>query len=105
MASDGIRGKLVESNSGNEDLTTYLSQDGKKKTLLVVNKNPYTAFNGTIKIPAFAGKAKVEVLATPKGQAAGKVIKVDPPKASTQEIKEGSAITFPAHSVTLITVE
>jgi len=105
MASDGIRGKLVESSSGNTDLTTYLSVNGKKKTLLAVNKSPYTAFNGTIKIPGFAGKAKVEVLATPKGQAAGKVIKVDPPKASNQEIKEGSVITFPAHSITLISIE
>jgi len=105
MASDGIRGKLVESHSGNDDLTTYLSQDGKKKTLLVVNKNPYTAFNGTLKIPGFTGKAKVEVLAPPKGQAAGKVIKIDPPKASTQDLKEGSAVNFPAHSVTLITIE
>jgi len=105
MASDGIRGKLVESNSGNTDLTTYLAVNGKKKTLLAINKNPYTAFKGTIKVPGFAGKAKVEVLAAPKGQAAGKVIKTDPPKASTQDIKEGSAVTFPAHSITLITIE
>jgi hypothetical protein len=105
MASDGIRGKLVESNSGNTDLTTYLSINGKKKTLLAVNKNPYTAFKGAIKVPGFAGKAKVEVLAAPKGQDAGKVIKVDPPKASTQDIKEGTAVTFPAHSITLITIE
>jgi hypothetical protein len=105
MASDGIRGKMVESKSGNDDLTTYLSQDGKKKTLLVVNKNPYTAFKGAIKIPGFAGKAKVEVLATPKGQVAGKVIKVDPPKASTMDIKDGTQVTFPAHSITLIAIE
>ena len=105
MASDGIRGKLVESKSGSTDLTTYLAVDGKKKAMLVINKNPYTAFKGTIKIPGFAGKAKVEVLAAPKGQAAGKVIKIDPPKASTQDIKEGSAVTFPAHSITLITIE
>ncbi len=105
MASDGVRGKLVESNSGNTDLTTYLAVNGKKKAMLVVNKNPYTAFNGALKIPGFTGKAKVEVLATPKGQAAGKVIKVDPPKASTQDIKDGTAVSFPAHSVTLITIE
>jgi hypothetical protein len=105
MASDGIRGKLVESNSGNTDLTTYLSVNGKKKTLLVVNKNPYTAFNGSISIPGFAGKAKVEVLAPPKGQVAGKVIKIEPPKASNQDVKEGSKIVFPAHSITLISIE
>jgi len=105
MASDGIRGKLVESKSGNDDLTTYLSQNGKKKTLLVVNKNPYTAFKSTLKIPGFTGKAKVESLETPKGKAAGKVIKVDPPKSSSMEIKEGAQITFPAHSITLIAID
>jgi len=104
MASDGIRGKLVESKSGNDNLTTYLSQDGKKKTLLVVNKSPYTAFNGALKIPGFTGRANIEVLATPKGQAAGKVIKIDPPKSSSMDIKDGTQITFPAHSITLITI-
>jgi hypothetical protein len=104
MASDGIRGKLVESKSGEDNLTTYLSQDGKKKTLLVINKSPYTAFNSTLKIPGFTGKAKIEVLAAP-GQNAGEVIKIDPPKASNQDIKDGSVITFPAHSITLIAIE
>ena len=105
MASDGIRGKLVESKSGEDDLSTYLSESGKKKTLLVVNKSPYTDFKSTLKIPGFAGKAKVEVLATPKGQSAAKLIKIDPPKASTQDIKDGTVITFPVHSITLITIE
>jgi hypothetical protein len=105
MASDGIRGKLVESKSGEDNLTTYLSQNGKKKTLLVVNKSPWTAFKSTIKIPGFTGKAKVESLETPKGQIAAKVIKVDPPKASSMDIKDGTVLTFPAHSVTLISIE
>ncbi len=105
MASDGIRGKLVESKSGNTDLTTYLAVNGKKKAMLVINKNPYTAFKGAIKIPGFAGKANIEVLVAPKGQTAGKVIKVEPTKAPIQDIKDGTAITFPAHSITLITIE
>jgi len=105
MASDALRGKLVESKSGDDNLTTYLSQNGKKKTLLVVNKNPYTAFKSTLKIPGFTGKAKVESLETPKGKAAGKVIKVDPPKSSSMDIKEGTQVTFPAHSITLITID
>ncbi|GHV14529.1 hypothetical protein AGMMS49938_10830 [Fibrobacterales bacterium] len=105
MASDGIRGKLVESNSENTDLSTYLAVNGKKKSLLVVNKNPYTAFKGTLKIPGFAGKAAVEVLTAPKGQSAGKVFKIDAPKASSQTLKEGSQVIFPAHSVTLIKIE
>ncbi|MCL2207686.1 MAG: hypothetical protein FWB90_06270 [Fibromonadales bacterium] len=104
MASDGVRGKLVESNSGNDNLTTYLSENGKKKTLLVINKSPWTAIKGTLKIPGFAGKAKVEVLSAP-GKDASKVIKVDPPKASTMDIKDGTVVTFPVHSITLITIE
>ncbi|MCL2101259.1 MAG: hypothetical protein FWH22_06050 [Fibromonadales bacterium] len=105
MASDGIRGKLVESKSGNDNLSTYLSQNGKKKTLLVINKSPFTAFKSTLKIPGFTGKAKIEVLATPKDQNAAKVIKIDPPKASNQDIKDGTVMTFPVHSITLITIE
>ncbi|MCL2260125.1 MAG: hypothetical protein FWC15_02075 [Fibromonadales bacterium] len=104
MASDGIRGKLVDSKSGEDNLTTYLSQNGKKKTLLVVNKSPWTAFKGSLKIPGFTGKAKVEVLSAP-GKDASKVIKMDPPKASNMDIKDGTVITFPVHSITLITIE
>ncbi|MDR2579892.1 MAG: hypothetical protein LBC85_02730 [Fibromonadaceae bacterium] len=104
MASDGIRGKLVESKSGEDNLSTYLSQNGKKKTLLVINKSPFTAFKSTLNIPGFTGKAKVEIFAAP-GKDASKVIKMDPPKASNMDIKSGTVMTFPVHSITLITIE
>jgi hypothetical protein len=105
LASQGIRGKLVESNSGNEDLTTYLSQDGKKKSMLVVNKSPYTAFKGKLNIAGFEGKAKVSTLVAPKGKTAANTIKMSEPKANSVSLKKGSEVSFPAHSVTLIVIE
>lgn len=104
MASDALRGKIVEAKSGDDDLTTYLAQNGNKKTLLVVNKNPHTSFKATIKIPGFSGKGKVEVLAAPKGKTAAATIKMDAPVAKSMDIKEGMLMEFPKHSVTLISI-
>ena len=105
MASEGIRGKLVQSGSGEDDLTTYLAVDGKKKSLLVVNKNPHTTFKSTLKIPGFAGKAKVSVLAAPKGKTAGETIKMKGPESKSMTIKDGMKMEFPKHSITLITID
>jgi hypothetical protein len=105
MASDGLRGKIAESKSGDDDLTTYLAQNGSKKTLLVVNKNPATTFKASLKIPGFVGKAKVQVLAAPKGKTAAETIQMKGPENKTQDLKEGSAMEFPKHSITLITIE
>lgn len=105
MASEGIRGKLVQSGSGEDDLTTYLAVDGKKKSLMVVNKNPHTTFKSTLKIPGFAGKAKVSVLAAPKGKTAGETIKMKGPESKSMTIKDGMKMEFPKHSITLITIE
>jgi hypothetical protein len=105
MASDGLRGKIVESKSGDDDLATYLAVNGNKKSLLVINKNPSTTFKSTLKIPGFVGKAKVEVLAAPKGKTAAETIKMKGPESKSMDIKEGAALEFPKHSITLITIE
>lgn len=104
MAADGLRGKLVETKSGEDDLTTYLAVNGGKKAMLVVNKNPITAFKSTLKIPGFSGKAKVETLSAP-GKVAGKVIKMGAPVAKTVDVKEGGTMEFAPHSLTLITIQ
>jgi len=105
MASDALRGKLVKSNSGEDDLTTYLSVKGNKKTLLVINKSSATAMQSTLKIPGFAGKGKIEVLQAPAGKDAGKIFKLDAPTSKPIEVKDGTKLTFPKHSITLITIE
>jgi len=103
MASEGLRGKLVDSKTGDDDITSYLAENGTKKALLVVNKSPVTAFKSTLKIPGFVGKAKIETLAAP-GQDADKVIKMGAPTVKTMDLKEGATYEFPTHSVTLISI-
>jgi hypothetical protein len=104
MASDGLRGQLVESKSGEDNLTTYLAVKGNRKCMLVINKSPTTAFKSTINIPGFAGKGKIEVLEA-SGKDAGKVIKMPAPTSKPLDMKEGTKVEFPKHSITLITVE
>lgn len=104
MASDGLRGKLVETKTGEDDLTSYLAVNGKKKAMLVINKSPATVYKSALKIPGFAGKAKVETLSAP-GKVAGKVFKMAAPTAKTQDVKEGTVMEFAPHSITLISVE
>lgn len=105
MASDALHGKIVESRSDDDDLSTYLAQNGKKRTLLVINKNAETAFHATLKIPNFVGKAKVEVLAATKGKTAAQTIASKGPESRFMELKEGAEMEFPQHSITLVTLE
>lgn len=65
MASDALRGKLLKTTvEGDKEshITTYLTQNGKKKSLLIINKSPYSEFNFKLDIPGFTGKAKVQTL-------------------------------------------
>jgi len=57
LASESLRGKLLESKSNKEDVTSYLTEQNGKKTLLLINKMPKTKAEVTILIPGFAGKA------------------------------------------------
>ena len=65
MASDALRGKLVNTSvEGDKEslLSVYLTDNGGKKSLLVVNKSPFSDFDLKLDIPGFTGKAKVQVL-------------------------------------------
>ncbi|HSQ42642.1 MAG TPA: carbohydrate binding domain-containing protein, partial [Fibrobacteraceae bacterium] len=104
MASDGLRGQLVQSSTGEDNLTSYLAVKGARKCLLLINKSDVTTFKSALKIHGFSGKAKVEVLAAP-GKDADKVIKIAAPTSKNQDIKDGSVIECPAHSITLITIQ
>jgi len=104
MASDALRGQLVKSTSGEDDISTYLAVKGGKKSLLVINKNATTNFKSTLKIPGFAGKGTIQTLAAP-GQEAGKVFKTKAPDSKPVDVKDGSVFEFQPHSISLITVE
>ena len=43
-------------------LTTYYTENGKKKSLLVINKSPYSDYELKLDIPGFKGKAKMQTL-------------------------------------------
>ncbi len=65
MASDALRGKLLKTEiKGDKEslLTTYYTENGGKKTLMVINKSPYSDYELKLDIPGFKGKAKMQVL-------------------------------------------
>ncbi|MCF0216451.1 MAG: hypothetical protein HUK21_08260, partial [Fibrobacteraceae bacterium] len=43
-------------------ITTYYTENGKKKSLLVINKSPYSEYELKLDIPGFKGKAKMQTL-------------------------------------------
>ena len=105
MASHSLgRGSLVQSSPGDDDLiTTYLTKDGKKKSLMLVNKYPKTVANVTLNIPGFEGKANVQQLTSENSGSPGK--KGSGPAKSTMDVKAGAKVSLPAYSITTITIE
>jgi hypothetical protein len=94
LASESLRGKLLKSSTGNEDVTSYLTEMNGKKTLMLVNKKPETKAVVTLSIPGFSGNAVV------------KQLKKDNMKQgySTENVNLSNnyVITLPAYSVTAI---
>jgi len=104
MASHSLgRGSLLESSTGNDLVSTYLTKDGKKQSLMIVNKYPKTVADVTINIPNFAGKAKKLLLTSETSGSPGK--KGTGPKEETIEVKPGLKLSLPAHSLTTLTIE
>lgn len=106
MASDALRGKLLKTTiSGDEEalLTAYYTVNGNKKSLLVVNKSPYSDFKMTLKIPGFSGKAKIQTL----DKTAEKLKEgfANDPSKKAKSVDLSKPITVGKHTLTLITVE
>jgi alpha-L-arabinofuranosidase len=106
MASDALRGKLVKTTvEGDKEamITTYLTQNGKKKSLLVVNKSHYSDFDFKLDIPEFKGKAKMQVL-----DASTEKLKPgfeNDPEKKAKAIDVTKGVKVPKRSLVLITVE
>src|SRR5574344_1119825 len=106
MASDALRGKLVKTTvEGDKEamITTYLTQNEKKKSLLVVNKSPYSDFDFKLDIPEFKGKAKMQVL-----DASTEKLKPgfeNDPEKKAKAIDVTKGVKVPKRSLVLITVE
>lgn len=96
MASESLgRKKLLESSTDQTNVTSYLSEDGKK-SLMLINKFPRTKAETVIDIPGFSGKATLKQLTAESGKQG--------PSTKTIDVKPGMKITLPAHSVTTITL-
>jgi len=96
MASESLRGKLLSSSTGNENVTSYLTENNGKKSLLIVNKMPKTKVNTVISIPEFTGSAAM------------KQFRADNIKegydTESISVTNGMNLTLPPYSVTVITL-
>jgi alpha-L-arabinofuranosidase len=104
MVSDALRGQLVESKTGEDNLTSYVATKGGRKAMMVVNKSPVTVYKAKLAVPGFSGKATVQTLAAP-GKKAGEVVKMKGIDSKSVTITEGQVFDFAPHSITTITIE
>ncbi|MCL2242639.1 MAG: hypothetical protein FWC04_08960, partial [Chitinispirillia bacterium] len=104
MASHSLgRGSLLQSGTGDDNVTSYLTQDGSKKSLMIVNKYPKSVANVTLDVPGFQGKAKMQQLTPETAGSPGKAGKG--PAQSSIDVKPGMKLALPAYSVTTLTLE
>ncbi|MDR0306495.1 MAG: hypothetical protein LBI42_06630 [Chitinispirillales bacterium] len=104
MASHSLgRGSLLESSTGDDNISSYYTVDGKKKSLMIINKHPKTVADAEINVPGFAGRAKMNQLTTENSGSPGKAGKG--PAESSVDVKPGMKLSLPAYSVTTITIE
>ena len=97
LASESLRGRLIETSTGTEDVSAYLTEQNGKKTLLLINKLPKTKANVTLSVPSFAGKANIKQLTTENAKT-GYAVKA-------MDLKNGMKIELPAYSITAIVQE
>ncbi len=97
LASKSLRGRLVKSESSNEDVTTYMTEkENGDKTLLIVNKQKKTKANVTIDIPGFEGNAIIEKYEPETSR--------DGLPQENIAVKKGTTVTIPGYSAWGITI-
>ncbi|HEX2957672.1 MAG TPA: hypothetical protein VHO70_12630, partial [Chitinispirillaceae bacterium] len=94
LTSESLRGKLLKSSTGNEDVTSYLTEKNGKKTLMIINKKPETKAVITLSIPGFSGNAVVKQLKKENMKQGYSTENVN--------LSNNHVITLPAYSVTAI---
>lgn len=97
MASESLRGKLIETKSDDENVTTYLSDNKGKKSLLMVNKYPRSKAQVVINIPGFNGAGTLKQLNNENCKTGYTTKNI--------KIKKDTKIILPAYSVTVITIQ
>lgn len=107
MASDALRGKLLKTViTGDKEslITTYYTENGKKKSLLVINKSPYSDYELKLDIPGFKGKATVQTL-DKSSEKLKEGWANDPSKKAKKGVDVSKPIKVGKRTITLITIE
>jgi len=91
------RGALHQSKTGDDRVTSYLTSERGKKSLMLINKYPATRAEVIISVPGFSGGAVIKLL---DKQNADKG-----PSESRITLNEGVTITLPPHSLAVISIE
>jgi hypothetical protein len=97
LASECLRGKLLDIHSADENVTVYLAENKGKKSLMIINKYPKTKAVVSLQVPGFRGSATLKQL-TPDNAKTGY-------STSDVDIKDGAKLTVPPYSITTIMLD
>lgn len=98
LASEALRGRMVEAKSSDENVTAYLcEQEDGAKSMMLINKLPHTRAAFTLDIPGFSGKAVVHSLDSESG--------IKGFAESGMTLSDGGSIVVKPHSITTIRIE
>jgi response regulator RpfG family c-di-GMP phosphodiesterase len=98
LASESLRGKLVECTVSDNTVSGYLSihADGTK-SLMLINKYPQTSAMALLNINGFAGKGTIKQLTKESGK--------NGYEAKPFAVAPGMKVKLPPYSVTEISVK
>lgn len=65
LASEALRGKLVHTQTDNDNVSAYLTMQDGRTTLLLVNKLPRTTAKVNLTVPGLTGKARMTTFPGP----------------------------------------
>ncbi len=93
-----VRGKFLKSTSSHKDLMSFATDNGGKKDVVLINKNPTTPINVTVKLPAAAKSFMTYALGEGVGQ---RIVESGPEPAKGQEI----SVQVPAFSALVLVAQ
>jgi len=93
-----VRGKFLKSTSSHKDLLSFATDGGAKKDIVLINKNPTTPINVTVKLPIPAKSFMTYALGEGVGQ---RIVESGPEPAKGQEV----SVQVPAYSALVIVAQ
>jgi hypothetical protein len=97
LAAHSLQGTLYKTANTDGMVTSYLTQDGKTKSLLLINKSKDTNFKTKLDIDGFEGEATLEILDSSN--------ELKGPTPKKLKLKKGSVVEIPKFSVTRISIK